>query len=247
MSQNIDYHGNQGVIVKDFGRLTTDYTGLSSGSAVFSIPREKWAQLPKIYSPHPVFSFLGMSHSEVSMQDGFAIMEAEYRGVSLPQGEFTTPTYELTIGVTEEPIETHPNFTTRLAGTATDPKNGSIWRHLESGIISTTRRKATDGSGYVFAGWELTQGGKVSPYYGIERYLDVGNITWRMKRHGRVGSTAINEAGTIQNPSGPHPTLPGKRNWMNMGTTMTQEGAAATFTTEWRASGPRGWDRNIYD
>lgn len=250
MSTLIEYGGNSGVFVKNYGSLSTDYTGLSSASAEFMTKRENWAALPKILAPHPIFKFLGMTHSDVDLDEAWAIMRAEYKGALIPGGDgFTSPVYELCVGLTEEPIETHPDFVSKIAGNPTNPKNGAMFRNLRNpNSIATAASKATTNSGWVFIGFEISadRGSTKNPFYGIERYLDVGNITWRERRHGRRGTRAISEAGTVQNPRGPAPNLPARRNWMNMGTTSTDEGSATSFSTEWRASGPNGWNKTIY-
>jgi hypothetical protein len=249
-----DIHGNRNVVIRSYGTLETDFTGLSTATAEFSAPADRWQILPKILTPHPVWKFLGMSHSSVTIEEAFAIMRADYKGVfDDPNGNggdtggFSTPVYELTVGLTEEPIETHPKFADKIAGTPSNPLNGSLWKHLTTGRVASASNKATSDTGYIFAGWELTVDGNVSDFYGIDRYLDVGTITWRERKHGRRGSSIVNQAGTVQNPRGPAPNLPGDRNWMNMGTTMTEEGFASSFLTEWRASSLGGWNTTIYN
>lgn len=59
----------------------------------------------------------------------------------------------------------------------------------------------------------------------------------------------IDDPPTFEQPDGvtiKPPDLAAPRNWLNMGTSQTQRGACFTDVTEWRASGPFGWNPVVY-
>lgn len=241
---DLNYYGQRGLITSDLGELVTDYTGLSTATAQFKIQRAQFSLLPKMNTAHPVFTFLGMSKRRIYFDGPWACAQCDYGGFDPNEfGDFTAPVYELACGTEEEPIETHPKFATAdIAGTPSDPKNGAIFRHLESGALAYAGHAAASDDGYVFHSFKVG-----TELYGIERYLDAGTIIWRKTQNFRRGFAAIlNSAGKIDTPEGPAPNLASPRNWLNMGTTTTIHGSAEQAVTEWRASGKRGWNTKIY-
>lgn len=222
---DLEYHGNASVpILTDPGELDTDYTGLTSCTAKFSIKRDLYKNLPNIYSKHPEFPFIEMSHRTVSLEGPWAIATCKYGGFD-NTGSSTPPVYECTSSLKEEPIETHPDFFT-IGGTALVRNNDSMWRKIGTNIIAPpTTPDSLDG--WVFIGFKA--GTKL---YGVERYLDP-SITWKETVNYRRGSAVLNAAGRIENPRGPAPAAIGDRTWINMGTTMSIHGAAQQTVTEW--------------
>lgn len=243
-SNDLVYYGNdRSLIVESYGTLNTDYTGLATATAIYTTRRDQWSRFPNIYTKHPIFSFMLMSSRKVSIDGAFARAECEYGGFQADQNEnggFTPPVYELVVGMSEEPITVHPKFTTNIAGTPTAPLNGAVFINVKTKDVSTVITPTTN-AGWRFYEWEYD-----SKYYGVERYLDAGNVTWRKTQNAYYTYTAISRAGTVETPEGPAPRLNQNRNWLNMGTTITRKGAAVQMVTEWRASGRRPWNSTIY-
>lgn len=247
----IDYFGNTGIIIEDLGTLVTDRTALYTCSAVFSIKRNNWKQLPGLGAPHPIFVFIGMEHRELSFKGAYARATCNYAGIDNQVSDFTNPVYELSLGLSEEPISTHPDFITKIAGTPISPLHGAIFEKNIAGAITTARAgkkpPETSNNDYAFKEFSIILEGTSTqnPFGGVSAYLDA-QMTWKKTYNGRVHPSNISAAGTIERPDGPAPALGGARNWLNMGTTSSQRGSAVSISQEWRSSGRHGWNKLIY-
>ena len=247
----LNYHGNKNLITVDYGSLKVDKTGLATCTAIFKIKQNLWNQLPGLNTAHPIFTFIGVEDYEISYDGGWAIGNCRYAGVNNGEEE-TDPVYELVVGVSEEPIETHPDFK-KFAGDPKGPLNFARFeREASTGgvnrIASKSSPEPTSNALYVFKDFEVFDDkGALNPKAKITSYLDAAQITWRKSFNRKNTITDLNNVGTIQDPEGPFPKLRGVgRNWLNMGTTQSKKGSAYQCSTEWRASGRRGWDKDIY-
>lgn len=240
-----EFHGSNGVIVKSYGTLVTDITQLSSCTSVFQIRKDKWDQLPDIGSRHPIFTYIGMSKRSLEFQGLFAVATCGYEGAKITNSFGTPPVYELAAGVSEEPIETHPDFA-KFAGSATNPLNGAQFRNVQDGSIANASAKASTDDGYVFDSFSVYVGNDKNEFAGIQSYLDSGCMTFRKTWNVPLPPTALGNIGKIDFPDGPAPQLQGGATWLNIGVTSTQRGSVYQAVQEWRASGRRGWNRDVY-
>jgi hypothetical protein len=250
--QDIQFLGKQGIILNDPGTLTTDRTGLATCTATFKVRKDHWQTMPNLWSPHPIFGFIGMEHRELSFQGPFAVAVCKYAGVDaiMYQNGNSSPVYDLCVGVSEEPIETHPDFAS-FAGSPMSPINGANFRLLEKGTIvnAKTATKPEGPDGYVFDSFDIFTGdgkGGKNKFAKVESYLEASQLTWRMTYNSKVSPASIAGVGLIGDPIGPAPRLAGKRNWLFMGITSTKRGSAYQTSMEWRASGRSGWIEEIY-
>lgn len=228
MAKN-DYYGNRGLLRRS-STLTQDKAGLWEGTIVYSCPvGEGGDHVPMIGTPHPAIRFMVVEKVNVHTQDGWDIVEIGYAGADLDaNGEPPTqPVYELAVSVGEEPIETHPDFRSVLAGHPGNKLNGAEFDAAVTGK---------------FLGFFDS----TNKLYGVKGYLDAGQITWRVTKLTRTSISTLNKVGCIDTPVGPAPELGGSRNWLFMGATSEKRGTAYVSTYEWRASGRRGWDTDIY-
>lgn len=243
-----EYHGNQGVILADPGMLTTKIDGLATCTAMFSTTATNYGALPDVNAFHPIFTFMQMEERELSLKGQFAIASCKYAGI---QFDFMPPTYELKVGLSDEPIETHPEFVNKIGGTPKQPLNGAVFRKI--GKDGATLRTAYDGypdtdtKNYVFKEFQLFINGKLNPFAKVESYLESSCLTWSKTVNRRTPVSDIQQVGKIDNPQGPAPNLSTGRNWLFMGITQTRRGSAYQSVTEWRASGRRGWLQPIYE
>ena len=233
-----EYHGNLGVLMSDPGTLTTDRTKLQTCTAEFTCPANSFRSLPNIGSVHPIFGTITMERRVVSVKGAYAVAQCCYAGIDEDE---TAPVYETISGLCESPIETHPNFTA-FAGTPSAPINGANFRKGDM-IVNAASPSTTGDSGYVFEGFDVMVGGVRNEFAGVTSYLEAGQITFRATWNVRkwVPGSA---AGKIGSPSGPAPAIVGT--WLDMGFTSTQRGSVYQVSREWRASGRRGWNAQIY-
>jgi hypothetical protein len=157
------------------------------------------------------------------------------------------PTYELIIGVEESPIETHPQFEL-LAGKPSAPVNGAIFLDPSTGSFST------DDLTGVFDRFANYDGdGTLNPKAGIESYLEPV-CTYR---ESFVSDSIPSQAGvgTIESDvPGPGLSRMGRRNWLYTGMNYRRRGnpngqineVIYEVSKDWKLSGRRGWDQDIY-
>ena len=255
-STNLDFRGNTGIILEDPGTLKISRTGMATCTAVFKIVKSKYLQLNQIGSPHPIFSFLTLDNSEIALSGAWAVQTCNYAGLQA-QYDDASPTYELVVGLSEEPIETHPDWLTDIGGSAIDPDNGAIFERVVNGVPKTVQRgggTTNTNMGFLFKAFELNydpitktaKTDKLNAFAKITHYLSACQVTWKRNTTRKVSAATIEKVGYIDTPKGQAPRLPSGRNWLNMGITQTQKGQVYQVSEEWRASDRRGWNTTIY-
>ena len=244
-TDNVEYHGKQGLILSRVGSLRTDSKGVDTCTAEWTIRADRWSELPRRGSPHPLWSYIAMTEREVNIDGPFAVARCTYEGVS--SEETDKPEYELIIGVESQPIETHPDFATKIAGTPTKQKHGSMWRHIHSDDVrGPDNSNPESNDNYEFWKFSNLIGSTQNPFAGIENYLDACSVIWRKSVMMKEPIKDLLKAGKVDIPEGPYPRLPGGRNWLNMGSSQRKRGAAYQTTTEWKASSRTAWRPEIY-
>lgn len=251
----LEFDGNPNYTIADIGTLETDRYGLSTCRAVYQInlsDSNNWSLLPGLYSYHPIWSFAQCEHQSMAIRNGFAIATCDYAGLN-PNIQLT-PVYELAIGLSDQPITTHPKFVSAIGGTATEPLNGAIFEHYANdGSVDSIAPPATpaDNTNWLFKAFALfNNDGSQNPFASIEEFLAATEVTWRASTTiiAVENFSGMETAGKIAIPQGPIPAVPqdGAYNWLDMGVNGVQRGSAFAINHEWRLSGPRGWNSTIY-
>lgn len=236
---DFNYYGST-AFLEDQGRLTTDIFGLQTCTARFKYPSNTpFVSVPSLFDAHPTYGWLHVEHQEIEVAPGFLIITNGYAGIAGGLSE-STPIYELALGVSEDPIETHPKFVTAIAGTPTAPLNGAVFVDFETG------KKTTDDSKGVFQEFLPVIGGARNLLAGISAYLNANEMTWRERKVSNARPSDISTVGRIGTPVGPAPSLGGSRNWLFLALNYEQRGLAYFISREWRASGVSGWNNIIY-
>lgn len=232
MPDFLDYHGNKGLVVTHKGTLNTDYYGLDSAQAIWKCPQNRLDLVPAMLSAHPVWSWLAMERRQVALDAGFMVITGEYVGIT---GGRTPSVFECSYAGAEEPIETHPKFTTDIAGKPSEPKNGAIFIDPKTGDISTNDATA------VFDKFRTNIAGARNEFAGIAAYLSpeatVREIWFAFAPVGGANLGHISAPGISIGISG---------NWLFTGVSFQQRGRIYQNTREWRASGRNGWNDTIY-
>lgn len=255
-SSNLEFRGNRGLILEDPGTLKVSRTGMATCTAVFKIVKSQYGSLPRIGSSHPIFTFLTLDSSEIALSGAWAVLSGNYVGIE-SQYDDASPTYELVVGLSEEPIETHPKWASTIGGTAKAPKNGAIYEKTVNGQPTTVQRgggTTATNVGFLFKGFEITfdpatqtaNTDKLNAYAKVTHYLSACQVTWKRTTTRKASATQIAKVGYIDTPKGPAPSLPSPRKWLNMGITQSQTGQVYQVSEEWRASDVRGWIPDIY-
>lgn len=251
-SGNFEFHGTQATIV-DLGTVSTERDGLQSCTSTYKIRKAGWNFLPKRKSKHPVFWNLLCDRAEVSFSGPYAIATCTFFGI---ETESSTPIYDLSDNVNQEPISTHPDFVKTIGGTAQDPKNGAVFRRvgpqnentysMVSKPDSVKYAKANPG-GWVFDHFELELPNNKgqNPFAGVTDYLEPG-LTWRKSWCQRKRLDDLAKVGKIDIPEGDYPDV-SPRTWLLVSATQQDKSGCFQCTKEWRTSGLRGWIPEIYE
>lgn len=224
----IRIRGNQlNTLVRQHGGTITYLDdGSTEGVEIFHC---KWERINTLMpqrnkTKHPDFSSLTCATSSaVKLPGGVAKISVTYRGF-LAGGEPSQNDWvqELMASTRQEPIETHPKFTSDIAGTPASPKNEAIF----------------DDQGK-FIGFKAT-----SKYAGVKGYL-VAGTTYRLRRTSGGRPASISDVGTISSPA-VGVGIRGSMNWILVARTWRRSGGVYEINEEWQLSGPKGWDRTIY-
>jgi hypothetical protein len=246
--QHSNYFGNPGLVIEIIGEINTDLYGLSTCTLTAKCPQNRFDLVPSLFSYHPVFPYLSVERQRVQIKDGFLWINLEYAGIA---GGETQPIYELALGLGEEPIESHPNFVVNttgggdgqpLAGTPSNPYHAAIFRDVNTNKI--TRNDVTgrfDG----FNG-HLPDGTPNLGFAGVTSFLDFSQAVWRKRWYSTSRPGDITFLGKVLSPEGPVPSLGGSRNWIYQSLNYEQRGLVYGITKEWRSSGVRAANPNIY-
>jgi hypothetical protein len=137
------------------------------------------------------------------------------------------PVWVLKRSPKEEPIETHPDFSS-------------------FGVAANGAKFDEDG---LFLGFSGTGAFEDNEFAGIEKFLDGGAVVQKTSVYRSV-PTGISTSviPKIDEPSGAPWALPtgSGRNYMKTDLNITQRGAAFEVVEEWTLSGQRGWNTTIY-
>ena len=141
--------------------------------------------------------------------------------------ELPEPQYFLDKQPSEEPIDSHPNFST-------------------FGLAAFGAVFDDDG---LFLGFSNTGAFEDNEYGGLSKYLVGGMTLTRISVFRQVPASVLNtEIPTIEAPPTPPFGLPsvGGANWLKIDASINQRGAAFEVREAWRLSGPNGWLTEVY-
>jgi hypothetical protein len=180
---------------------------------------------------------LSLTNILLNTQDGLTQVTHTYTG-----GSNTAPeVYEVVAAVQEEPISSHPAFTSAL-----------------SGSLFTTSIVQAAGTGNVNFDDEdiFLSFGKDAEnnFFGVQSYLSPQVSYRRIYSLGAVPSAGLTSqiAYIFNTPSGEPPTLASGRNWLQTSVNIKNNGNFRTESGQWevieeyRASGLNAWNNSIY-
>lgn len=231
-------HGNDGLVLSSAGEITATKAGLWTGSCLYSLPADRIDLIPNVGAVHPYASFLVAESFRLVFAPGLWKLYVEYAGANRDVSE---PTYDLSPGTGNDPIETHSRFLSHLAGKPSAPKNGAIFRNPETGEVT----KEDEPGAYQFDRFSvLLAGGNLNPYAGLESYICQNNTVWTKSWTQRSAPTS--HPVRIGAPDGPAPNYGGDTNWLELPVAYTKRGNVFSCVAQWLASGPRGWNPVVY-
>lgn len=233
MAINLRHFGNQGLILESPGTLNSDYFGLDTATAVYKCPQDAFGLVPKMLSPHPVWTWLYMEKRQVEISPGFLVTTGQYAGI---EGGRTPSVFELSFAAAEEPIETHEKFLSDLAGKPSAPKNGAIFLDPRTGAVST------DDLVGIFEKFRINIGTERNLFAGIQAYLSPEATV----RESWMSTSPVNPGALLGRINSPPVAVIVPSNWLYTGASYQQRGKVYANTKEWRAAGRNGWNADIY-
>jgi hypothetical protein len=243
---------NQVRVMPDTARTSRKRNGLLEGECSFECLGAQAAAgaildaLLPLGGAHPYNLFIWMETKQIVYTAKGAQANCTYAGVEYQFLE--VPTYELVIGVEEKPIETHPDFLT-IAGKPSAPENGAIFLDPSTGFIS-----ANDLTGVFDRFAPYKADGNLNLKAGMEAFLDPV-CTYRQSYVSASRPSAKKVGGIEKDVPGPGLASLGKRTWLYTGMNYKQRGNPSgqgnevvyEVTNDWKLSGRRGWDEDIYN
>ena len=171
-------------------------------------------------------------------EDGGYEVTLHYEGIEAKTNDDQT-TFEFDVSMSEDPIESHPNFD-KIA-----EKYG--WDDVEKLVPKTAPSSASSGSAL-----GKSSSTKKNPLYGTESYLAVGAVFRKTYAAQNIPASVLKGIGSIisRPPNIGQFQIPdtgSKRNWLKLAPKIRRRGSAAEITEDWMLSGPNGWKKDIYD
>lgn len=241
MAGRVAYFGNNGLSIQSGGEIVTDNKGLATGRMIMKCKPEAWQDMPEIGAQHPYASFCTMERRSVRFTPGFWTILGDFVGC---EKEVTDPTYDFNPGTSNEPIETINNFVSAIAGKPSAPLNGAIWRD-ENGDVTTDNKRG------IFDRFKIHKDdGTQNPWAGCEEYLAASNTyfskNWVQKSKPSGASRPLKVVSSP--PGGKAPSFTAANyNWLEFPVAYSVRGLVYECSQRWLLSGPRGWNRVIYD
>lgn len=238
---NTKTYGRGGLKLQEGSRVRESKDGLTTGTATWECPPEQAYRLaPAIGSAHPYVKFIKMESREITFRKDLAVITGDFAGMDPTKGEDSIPVYELQVGTSEEPIEVHPDFLTKIGGRPSRPLNGAYF--IDPGDGTQTKNDKVG----VFEKFTFMHNGEKNKLAAIMAYLDASEVIWRVKYTSKARPNDIGSITTIESPDGPNPNLGKGRTWLYVGLSYTERGDVFSISKEWKASARGGWNTLIY-
>lgn len=220
-----------------------DLTGVASAELVYNCIWTDAVRLVRAIYRHPDFNWLIKKSATLRRTGGnLAEVRVKFLGVDPEQsngsgssagdnGELIT--FSIEQSTSTEPIETHPDFESTLAGEWDDP--------------ATWLNGATFSPKGVFEGFAA--GSRKS---GVKSFLSPGIVYVRTTVLPKiVAGVNLNQADlgkvVAELPASPiRPTMAAGINFLKISAEIETVGEGVRIVEKWKSSGPNGWDPDIY-
>ena len=206
--------------------VVVDKYGVASATIYYWGPFDQAVAYVTAKKTHPDYGWLSRTSGNISRTEGTSCdIRIAFEGVPPETDE---KSYRTSGSTSSEPIESHPKFVEKIAGTKSSPKNGAEF----------------DDNGK-FTGWAAT-----SLKYGTKQYLSAGLNYEEIHVTGNVGQAyKLSDLGdkVVPPTSNVIPQVTQGRDWLLISGTAEQLGTkGGRITRVYRLSGKRGWDMDIY-
>ena len=211
--------------------ITFDYWGVGGATEHYYTQFDSSVYLIQAKKFHPKFSWLKRKTASVTREEaGLCKVTINYEGIP---PETNDKVYKVTNATSTEPIESHPDFVTKIGG----KKGAKLHNAKFSDEGEFERFPILEENG-------TTKNKKA----GVKSYLLAGIVyeeTWTVGSTGFWDSSIMTPVGQINTP----PTSPlfvTGRNWLLKSCDISEKGFGYLIVRKWRRSGPNLWDEDIY-
>lgn len=241
------YH-NGGLVVTDEYSFAEDETGLWSGTQTMYVRLSSLAaDMPARESVHPFMPGMYLETKAISGEKaGWVKVTGTYKGIpGLEAGESVDPgdtapevRYRLSIGYSEDPIQTNPEF-------------DGVSDALKQMITEAAENPKIDADGNVVEPDTAAWGASGLLLYdllrsGVKSYR-VPRPTWSKSWVTDSPPANLNDVGKRFLAAPEAPAVAGGRDWLCTGVTFEKQGLLYTNEQNWELSGPGGWIDELYD
>jgi hypothetical protein len=186
--------------------------------------------MPSRGAEHPIYP--GLTVKRLAPRDlpaGLTEYELEYSGVGGGQETLTdeapdlpAPVYSLTRSQSQEPITTHPNWSSIVAAAGS-----ANVIYDDDGIFKGIGKDADDAS-----------------LVGVTDYLSFGAVF--SVSYVSQNRPSLSGVGTIDSPPAQAPAVGAGYNWLKVDASYTEEGFYYSVNESWMLSARGGWQSDIY-
>ena len=229
-------HGDAPLIRLATPKLKSDRYGLWTGSVRFSLLADRLDLMPQVGDAHPYASWCRVETRDITFTPGRYLVDCTYVGADVID---TVPVYELQRATNVEPIETHPDFVSDIAGKPSAPLNGALF-------VDEDGAPSADDTRGIFHRFRLVlDGGTKNKLAGVTGYQSASNTTWSKSWTSRTKPTDGGRVGKIDTPEGGPPSFE-DCDWLYMGLTINERQQVYSVSKRWLLSAPGGWNELIY-
>lgn len=225
-------YGQRGQIYRQFDKstMTVSKEGVARAVEEYQgLYADVVTQAPNLDDAHPDFPGLLLHTKSISRRREIGICVCDYRGLDPAQDSddpevLPPPVYSLDLGLSTEPIATHPSF-------------GSL---VTAAGGQGTGKAVFDDEG-LFIGFGKDAGADL---VGVSQFLDV-TATWSVVTVSKSIPTGGGTVGEISSPPGGAPAY-SNRNWLYGGMRWDRQGGIYRTERVWLLSKDGGWNTAIY-
>jgi hypothetical protein len=211
--------------------------GTLEGQVVYKCAKEDEYKLPQIKDDHPDDARLECYNiTKTHNSNGIITATASFFGLN---ASVTEAVISYSGAQNNEPIETHPEFITDLAGTVDSPKNGAVFveddQDPEYGTFIKFGGGEDDTKTPAFRGVEyyLTPSTQITLSYWTDKVPDLKDRLFIYEDLGNI-------------PSRQFKVPPDVKDFLLLDTPYRQVGSFYQVTEQYLGSGPDGWNDKIY-
>lgn len=229
-------HGSKPKILEHSGKIKSDRYGLWTGRCRWSVLDGRMDLLPQIGEVHPRAPWMKIEDRDITFSAGRWLVDCSYVGADVID---SVPVHELQRNTNTEPIETHQDFVSLIAGKPSAPLNGALFVDEDGNPTADDKRG-------IFHRFRLVlESGERNLLAGTTGFLSPSNTLWTKSWTSKTKPTDGGNVGKIDTPEGGPPSYAGC-DWLYVGMQYTERQDVYSIRKVWMLSAKGGWNPLIY-